>query len=122
MSSILEGELASIISEALIDADVPYPVTITRTVPGGPGPNPWDPPIDPVITDYVGQGFVEAYRADEIDGTLILATDLRIIVLLPTLAITPAVSDTVTVRGATYSLISVSPDPALATAALQARA
>lgn len=122
MSSILEGELAQTITAALQDAGIPYDVTITRTVPGGPGPNPWDPPIDPVITDYVGQGFVESYRADEIDGTLILATDLRIIVLLPTLAITPAVTDMVTVRGVEYSIISVSPDPALATAALQARA
>ena len=118
MSSILEGELAETISEALIDADIPYAVTITRTEDvGGP---PWDPVTEDV--EYACQGFTEEYTALELSGTLIQAHDVKVVVLAPTLTITPTVADKVTVRGQTYSIINVSPDPALATIALQARA
>lgn len=119
--SILEGDLAEAVTAALTDAGVPYSVTVTRTVPGEPDPEtPWIPG-EPVITPYACQGWVDAYTAEDIDGTVILSTDVKVIVLLQTLAITPKVGDDVTVRGSTYGVISVQTDPALATATLQVR-
>ncbi len=120
--SLLEGELAATISEALIDADIPYDVTITRIVPGVPNPEtPWIP-ADPTVTNYGCKGFTETFSADYISGGLVEANDLKVVVLLPTLAIAPELSDLVTVRGQTYTIITITPDPALATIALQVRA
>lgn len=42
-------------------------------------------------------------------------------ILASTLAITPTTSDTVTIRGTTYSIIDVSTDPAQALWVVQAR-
>ena len=121
MTSILEGELAQTIADALTDADIPYDVTITRTVPGEPDPEtPWIPG-EPVVTNYACQGFTETFEADYISGGLVQANDLKVVILAPTLVITPSLTDTVTVRGQTYTIIRVMPDPALATIALQVR-
>ena len=118
MVSILEGELAETISEALIDADIPYDVVVTREVPGDgpaydPGPSTY--------TDYSCKGFTEAFDADYISGGLVQSNDLKVVILAPTLEITLELSDRVTVRGKTYSIINIAPDPALATIALQVR-
>ena len=76
MTSILEGELAQTIADALTDADIPYDVTITRTVPGEPDPEtPWIPG-EPVVTNYACQGFTETFEADYISGGLVQANVL----------------------------------------------
>lgn len=119
--SILEGELAQTITDALLDADIPYTVTINRTEPGAPDPEtPWIPG-DPTLVAYECMGFTEQFSADYISGGLVQADDVRVVILATTLAISPALSDTVTVRGQTLAIIRISPDPALATIALQAR-
>jgi hypothetical protein len=120
--SILEGDLADDITAALSDGGVPYAVTVTRSSPGEPDlETPWQPGT-PVVTPHQCMGWVDAYLSDEIDGTSILSSDLKIVVLLSTLAIMPAVGDSVTARGATYLVVNVQTDPALATATLQVRA
>lgn len=119
---ILDGDLAEAVAAALTDAGVPYAVVVTRTTAGASDPStPWIPGA-PVVTPYACRGWADAYLADEIDGALILASDLKVIVLLPTIAVMPAAGDSVTVRGWQYGVISVQTDPALATATLQARA
>lgn len=120
--SILEGSLADDITAALSDAGVPYAVTVTRSTPGTPDPStPWQPG-PPVLTDYECAGWVDTYLADEIDGTSILSSDVKVIVLLSTLAIMPAIGDAIMARGRTYPVIvNVAIDPAGATAALQVR-
>lgn len=120
--SILEGELAQTITDALLDADIPYGVTITRTVPGEPDPEtPWIPGED-TVTAYECMGFTETFEADFISGGLVQANDVKVVILPLTLTTTPELTDYVTVRGKTYTIISIRPDPALATIALQARA
>lgn len=119
MTSILEGELAATITAALIDASIPYAITVTRTIPGG-GPD-YDPD-PPTYVDYACQGFVEDFSEFLKATTLIEAGDVKVVVLLPTIAIMPEPGDTVTVRGKVYTIINASPDPALATIELQARA
>lgn len=133
-TSLLEGDLAAAITEALTSGDVPYAVTVTRSTPGEVDPDePWVIPT-PVLVAYDARGWEENYTADELDNTTILSTDVRVVVLLSTIAkatgassgapatIMPAVGDGVTVRGKSYSVISVQTDPALATVSLQVRA
>jgi hypothetical protein len=119
MVSILEGELAEIIGDALIDADIPFAITVTRSTPGdGPAYDPGPP----TLTDHACQGFVDTYAAQYIDDTIILAGDVKIVIVAKTLDIEPVPGDTVTARDKTYSVINVSADPALALYELQARA
>lgn len=133
MTSILEQELAQQIAEALERERVPFAITITRTVVTGPADPPWEPPPSAPV-DYDARGWAERYELDLVDGSTILSTDQRVIVLMsppPAKAtgepsgapatITPKVGDSVTVRGSTYLVVAVTFDPAMATATCQAR-
>lgn len=132
MTSILEGEMAAALTDALIAANVPYAITIVRSMPGEVDPEPGEPGT-PVVVNYDSQGWTENFSTEDIDGTLILVTDLRAIVLLSTIAkaagapegaaatITPAVHDLVTMHGKTYHVLNVAADPAGAIVRLQVR-
>lgn len=118
-TSILDGELADTIGDALIDANIPFAITVTRETPGD-GP-PYDPG-DPTYTPYACQGFVDTYATQYADGSLIEAGDVKVVIVAKTLDIEPAPGDTVTARDKTYNVVNVSADPALALYELQARA
>lgn len=122
MASILEGELAEIIGDALEDADIPYAVTITRiTGTNDPG-TPWDPSDDTIeTTDYECRGYVDTFDDSYRAGGLVQQGDLKVVIVANTLSITPTLADTVTVRGETYNIVNVSSDPALALWEVQAR-
>lgn len=127
--SILEGELAAEVADAL--GEVFYAATITRMMPGsGPAHNPGVP----IACAYACKGIVDDYSTDLIDGTLIRSNDRKVLILAPTIekaaeqpnsctaaTITPQPGDAVTIRGETGSIIRVAADPALATYELQAR-
>jgi hypothetical protein len=132
--SILDGDMAAALTDALMSANVPYALTITRSVPGTPDPTtPWIPGT-PTLENYDARGWEENYSGDEIDGTVILSTDMRIVVLAATIAkaagapdsapatIVPAVNDIVTSSGKGYLVIRVTTDPTGATTRLQVRA
>ncbi|WP_321340953.1 hypothetical protein [Breoghania sp.] len=122
MSSILDGELAETISAALLDASVPYDVTVRRITPGEPDPEePWVP-VEDVVTDFPCKGFTESYSETYLATGVVLSGDVKVVVLFPTLSTMPAPGDLVLVRGETYSVVNVAPDPALATLEIQARA
>lgn len=118
--SILEGELAATITAALLDAGIPFDVTVTRTEQG----TIYDPvsgTYPETTTHYSCKGFVEAY-SDLLRSTGVVGPgDVKVVVLAPTLSITPRPTDKVTARGQTFTIIAVSPDPAVATIELQAR-
>ncbi len=119
--SILDGEIAEMVADALESANVPYDLTLTRSTPGEVDPDePWVVP-EPTITAHACRGFVDSYRADQVDGTVIQRNDRKVMVLVPTLSITPVPGDTVTARGQTYGVVHVDADPALATWTLQVR-
>lgn len=119
MSSILEGELAQVLGDALIAAGIPYDVTLKRTTPGTG--DPWDPDSG-VVADYPGKGFLDQYTEDERDGTLIAAGDVRVFVVVSTLTVEPVPGDRIEARGKVYSIVNVGADPARAQWELQARA
>lgn len=119
MTSILEGELAGQVADALSVARVPMALTIVVTIPGG------GPPYDPDPPTYEGhtcQGWPESYADDEVDGTRIERTDVRITVLTATLDIEPTTNDAVTVGDDTYSIINLKRDASGALLQIQARA
>lgn len=100
---------------------MPYAITITRTeITGG---DPWDPGSGtPTSVDHAGSGWVDAYDLDTIDGSLILSTDTRVMIVAASLDIEPTTADTLTISGVTYSIISVKRDPAGACWDVQCRA
>jgi hypothetical protein len=79
-------------------------------------------PYPPTLTDYPCTGFFDSYTSLERANSLILASDVKIVIVAKTLDIEPSPSDAVTVRGKTYSIQNVSADPALALWELQGRA
>lgn len=120
MESILDGDLADEIANALDSAGIPFAVSITREVPGEGG-DPFDPP-PPVSTTYNGSGWLDDWGNDFIASGLVERTDAKIIIIATSITIVPVAGDSVTVRGKTYSVLNVAADPALATYTLQARA
>ena len=121
MVSILEGELAETIADALTEAAIPYDVVVSRTTSVDPG-TPWDPSDDTVtVTDYECRGYVDTFDDSYRAGGLVQQGDIKIVILANTLSVTPTLADTVTVRGETYQIVNVSSDPALALWEVQAR-
>lgn len=117
--SILEGELAEVIAEALIDADVPFAMSLTRTTITPP-PNDWTPGTE-VTETFQCQGFIETYSDLLKAGTFIQEGDRKAVILTVTLSTTPTLTDLLIVHGRTYSIHSIGYDPARATIELQVR-
>jgi hypothetical protein len=120
MTSILEGEIAETIADALIDAAIPLDIVVTRSTPGV-GSDPADPP-PPTLTDYACKGFTDVFSDSFLAGGLVQRGDIKVVVVADTLAIEPAPGDQVTIRGKTYTVADVSADAALALYELQAHA
>ncbi|MFZ5693900.1 MAG: head-tail joining protein [Pseudomonadota bacterium] len=109
--SILEGELASVIADALTEADIPVDVVLTRTTAGSG--DPWNPSGGTTET-FECRGFADAYRANERAGTLIAETDIKVVVIAATLLTEPTTGDVLTIGGKSYNVQSVLTDPAKA--------
>ena len=119
--SLLEGELANIIGDALVGADIPYDLTVIRMELGQGNPDrPWEPG-QPVAVSYPCKGFTDTYNVHEQSASVIQSGDIKIVIVANTLSITPEPNMSVQARGVTYRVIDVSPDPALATYQVQAR-
>lgn len=118
--SILEGELAEIIGDAIGGADLFYDAVLSRTtITGG---DPYDPGSGVETTEtFACQAFEDTYSIFERQNTLIQAGDVKVVVLAITLATTPTTADKITTRGVARSIVSVGRDPAGATWTLQAR-
>lgn len=120
--SLLDGELADIINDALEGADLPFDLTLSRDVPGSTAPpySQWNPG-PPTTQTHACRGFVDDYRADQRDGTLIQLNDRKVVILAPSLSVVPVPGDKITARGIEYTAVTVQADPALATYTCQAR-
>lgn len=117
--SILQGELAEIISEALQDAAIPFAMTLTR-VTVIPPVNNWEEGTE-VIETFECLGFIETYSDLLQAGTFITEADRKAVILTVTLATTPRLTDILIVDGRNYSIQSIGYDPAKATIELRVR-
>lgn len=122
--SILEGDLAQEIADALTGADVPYEIVIPRTTYSEPPPDwptwePWEG--DPVTVEHRMQGFIDSYSELLQASTLISEGDVKIIILKPTIpsGLTIELVDLVQAKGQTFTILNISEDPAGATVELR---
>jgi hypothetical protein len=117
MASILEGELAATLADALTEAGLPYAVTVSRITPPDPIYGG-----EPTITPYPCQGWRDQYDLDTIDGTMIQRSDVRVFIIASSLSINPTTADTITIGGVSHAIINVGIDPAGTAWDIQARA
>jgi hypothetical protein len=110
--------LANRLAKRIEAAGVAYDLAVVRHVTtGGPA---WDPTFED--EPHPCRGFIDQWTDDELDGTLIESGDVKIIVIVQSLDIQPTTADSITARGQTFAIVSVMPDPALATYTVQGRA
>jgi hypothetical protein len=121
MASILENNLAQLVADAFVSADLFLNATLTREVPGVAA-DPADPPA-PTTTAYPCKAIEDTWSKGLLAGGLVRGTDVRILILAKTLAVEPKPEDRITIRGATYRVVpagigglaAVQTDPARAT-------
>lgn len=117
MNSILQGELASLLTDALEAERIPYPLAIRRTETDTSDPfNPGSHDVD-----YPAQGWLDQYAATDIDGSLIRTTDVKAFLVTSSVSIAPATTDKLLANSKTYTIVSVQRDPAGACWIVQAR-
>lgn len=123
--SLLEGDLAQIIGDALTGADLTYELVIPRTTreprpPDWPTWQHWEG--ETVTVHHSCQGFVDTYSEFLIASGVVQAGDVKIVIVQTTLQIEPKLTDVIIARGKTYTIIDMSEDPARATLEVKARA
>jgi hypothetical protein len=105
--SILDGELADQLTDALTAFDIPQSCVVTVQETSGPE---WEPVI--VDVPYTCSGWIDNYATiDHVDSS-VQVNDRKVFVLCSSLSVTPAPSNKVTIGGATYTIINVQRDPA----------
>lgn len=93
-------------------------VTLTRSTPGAPGANPWDPVTPTKQTETLKaavRGVDARLVGTEVGGAVILASDRQAICAVPVMAYTAG--DTLSVDGKPVHVISVERIPAAGIAA-----
>lgn len=114
----LRDDLQADLAEAF-DGDLADTVTsFTASHPGTPAYDPATGGVTATPVAYSGRGVFSGYRLDQIDGTLIMATDKRLTALQNEVTRAPAVGDTI----AGMAVVRVEADPAGATWRIQLRA
>jgi hypothetical protein len=88
-------------------------VQLKRTVTT-PGADPWDPPSEDV-TAYTLKAAVRRVSTKYVDGTLILATDNQVTFAVP--AVTPLMTDTLSIDGKDHAMKDLRPLPGAGTVA-----
>jgi len=78
---------------------------------------------NPAQTNFAARGIVYDYHNKEIDGTNVLRSDRKVLLLGDTIAgkQVPEVKDRITIEGATHEIVDVDRDPAWATYICQVR-
>ena len=124
--SLLEGDIAEMVADGLMAADLPYEITITRMTEGTPRPpdhpswEPWDD--EAVEVKHACMGFVDTYSAFLVASGVVDAGDVKIVLLQTQTPVVPLLTDTITARGKVYTALEISEDPAKATYEIRARA
>ena len=116
MSAELTAELAEAFDDPDGLADAIKPFTGTRQ--GEAAYNPATGEVEAATTTYTGRGIFASYSARDIDGTLILSSDVRLTALQAEVTDAPQVGDQINGK----RVETVGADPVGATWALQLRA
>lgn len=116
-------DIAGLVNEN-ISPGLPTTVTLTQRTPGVRTPGQLTGGTNPTGQTATAKAVVSDYRAGQIDGTLILAGDRKVLIIAESMSVplVPSAGDRITAEGATYFIVRVGRDPAGATYACQVRA
>lgn len=118
MTSPLEGAIRRTMGKAMRSTF--YRATLICTTPGAPDPDRlWIIP-HPVEEHFPCRAVVDAYSAFLVASGVVSINDVKVIILTDSLKATPKLTDVVSVRGKTYTILNIETDPALATWVLRA--
>jgi len=122
--SLLEGDIAEILADALDAADIPYSMTIPRLHQEPPPPDwpswqEWTAPVTTVEHEF--QGFIDTYDARLIAAGVVDVGDVRIILIQQGMPFRPELTDTIVARGEVYTILDITEDPAQAVLELRAK-
>lgn len=113
----LQAKLAKAFDGKL--ADAVSPVTGSYT-----GPGVFDPVTETTTAEtitYSGRGAITGFKVERIDGVNIKAGDAQCVILSNEISVAPDVGHSFSANGTSYTVHSVSPDPAGATYQLHLR-
>jgi hypothetical protein len=104
---LLDGELASIVADALVSAEMSLPATLTKVTPGTRTPGAISAGRHSSTTDYPVQAIAASTSAMRIAGTLIAGVDrvIRIFGASLPAGVVPTPGDRVTMDGATSTIV-----------------
>lgn len=121
MAKFLGVDIAAILAKQM--GTLVRALTLTRSEPGTRSAADPTAGNNPTETTHSGRGFVDSYKAERIDGTIIQQGDRKVLILAGTLpaGVVPQVNDRITIEGETLTVVSVERDPASATYTCQAR-
>lgn len=113
-------DIAAIVDKAMSAGLLP--VTLTHITPGTRGADS-TAGTQPTETTHAARGIVDDYSRGEIDGTMIVFGDKKILLIGDSISPTaePESGDRIEIEGSTYSIIHVKRDPAKATYVCQSR-
>ena len=114
--SILSGDLASLLTDALTEFEIPQCSTIQRKTLTGPN-------YDPIVTmvDHPCNGWVDTYSTSERLAGDVLVNDRKVFVVASSLDIAPTITDGIVIGGIKFTIIKVQIDPAGACWVIQCR-
>lgn len=119
-STLLTGTIADLINNSMSTFFLTATLIHDTASSNSPDINSFDPPA-PTPTSYTCKAIVDMYsEARRADG-FASQSDRKITILAQSLSVTPAVNDRITIRSATYTILSVDIDPALAAWECKAR-
>lgn len=113
----LIDDIAGIVGDALVDAGMSKPATLTQWTAGTRDPNNLSGGTVPTSTAYAAQGLVISWRRQFLNATEVQATDRVVMLYGSTVAggAVPKVSDQITIEGVTSRIIDIERDAAAAT-------
>ncbi len=114
-------DIAAIVDGAMSSGLLP--ATLHHTTPGVRTPGDPTAGTNPTTTDHACRGIADDYRDAEIDGTVVLANDRKVLLIGNSIVglVVPEQNDGVTIEGVRYTIINIKRDPAAATYLCQAR-
>jgi len=106
--SDIAAEIAAALAEVGTDTGTgPLVATVTRAPADSPV-NPWDAAAEDEPTEYSINVIRDAWKFGEVNGTSILATDLKLMAAAGT--VVPKPKDKITVSGEVYNIMDVMPE------------
>ena len=127
---LLDGELASLVADALVSAELTKPAVLIKVTPGARDPAHVSAGTNPTTTTYRAQGLVASLSAFQIANTLIKDANRVVRLFGATIAggAVPEPGDRITIEGVTSTIVNddggkraVQRDPASATYLCQCR-